>query len=47
MLDDNNRSDFRDLGHTGPYALKDSSFAISNLILLITEKDLSVNVQFN
>ena len=41
VLDDNNRSDFRDFGHTGPYAQKDIALAISNFILSMGENDLS------
>ena len=32
VLDDNNRSDFRDIGHTGPHAQKDIAFALANFI---------------
>jgi len=46
VLDGNNRSDFRDFGHTGPYAQKDIAFAISDFILSMEDNDLSSDLQF-
>ena len=43
VLDDNNRSDFRDLGHTGPYAQKDIAFALANFIMKIEIESVQPN----
>ena len=43
VLDYNNRSDFRDLGHTGPYAQNDVAYALANFIISIEKKSLQSN----
>jgi ABC-type transport system involved in Fe-S cluster assembly fused permease/ATPase subunit len=43
ILVGNNRSDFRDLCHTSPYAQNDVAYALANFIISIEKKSLQSN----